>query len=234
MTRRLILATAVALVVAACGGDSGTATTTTDGPDTTIASTSTTAFTGSGDTTTTAPVLETSFFAIATAVVDLPAAADYTDFAMLQADPAVASVTVPAAWADQHRALWEVDGIDIGYELFAAVDRDGWHASWSVSGAYFRITSAESPTAQMLVSVPWMGDECVLVDEYTYDDGTLSGPWAIYDDCGTEGGVFVVLAVGPSDGSFTFYVELVATTQADLGALDTIVPSIRVTGDLTP
>jgi serine protease Do len=74
--------------------------------------------------------------------------------------------------------------------------------------------------------------ECIYDGRYDYDDGVYSGFYDLYLECGDVGSVIVELAAMPEDGSFIIFVQIQAVTDADLDALDRILDTFFVAGEL--
>jgi serine protease Do len=74
--------------------------------------------------------------------------------------------------------------------------------------------------------------DCVYDGRYEYDDGLYSGLYDLYLECGDIGSVIVELAAMPEDGSFIIFVQVQAVTDADLDALDQILNTFFVAGEL--
>jgi serine protease Do len=76
------------------------------------------------------------------------------------------------------------------------------------------------------------GDVCTLDTRYDYEDPLYTGAYDVYHECGGEGSTFIQLAAEPADGSYILFLQMVLVGDADLEAIDQILNTFQVIGEL--
>jgi serine protease Do len=83
----------------------------------------------------------------------------------------------------------------------------------------------------MLDTITFSGD-CTYDGRFEYQDPLYTGIYDLYSDCGGVGTSIINLSAMPEDGSFIVLLQIVVTSDADLDALDHILDTFEVVGDL--
>lgn len=185
------------------------------------------------------PRLETSFsFAQA---VEIPegqgsggGAVTYSDFVGITDDSNAVYVEVPVEWSDIDGSNWlDDDGSILGSSLYASTDIDGFNSGYSTPGMQI-LASDQFGDTQMweLLDLLDFTDSCIYGGRFDYEDPVYTGQYDLYSECAGEGSVIIVLAVEPAEKNYTMLLLVQAVTDADLDALDWILNTFIVIGDL--
>jgi len=187
------------------------------------------------------PRLETSFsFAQA---VEIPEAGDrgsgdpitpYSDFVGITDDSNAVYVEVPVEWSDIDGSNWlDDDGSILGSSLYASTDIDGFNSGFSTPGMQILASDQFGDTEMWeLLDLLDFSDSCTYGGRFDYEDPVYTGQYDLYSECAGEGSVIIVLAVEPAEKNYTMLLLVQAVTDADLDALDWILNTFIVIGDL--
>ena len=160
----------------------------------------------------------------------------YSDYTMITDDSALISVSVPVEWSDIDGQQWSSDLATgstelIGPALSAAPDLAAWRDTWGTPGLFIGASAMITTSVRDTLDYFDFTDSCVLDGRYDYDDGVYTGLYDLYVDCGDEGSLFFMIIAEPADQSWIAMVQIVALTDEDLTAADTVF-STFVVGDL--
>lgn len=152
----------------------------------------------------------------------------YSDYDYIEDDSGVVSVLVPVEWSDIDGTYNDYYG---GPSVWAAPSIDDFTASFSTPGVQIDVSLDGYFSAYDLVLDDyelWLG-LCSDGGTEDYDDGYYLGIIQIYEDCGPEQALVLVLGAEPWDGEgYTIRVLAQVVTEADLEALDNILNSFFV------
>jgi hypothetical protein len=82
-------------------------------------------------------------------------------------------------------------------------------------------------------SEAFLGD-CSLDDRYEYNDGYYRGFYDYYNNCGGQGGAYLILSAVPvqDTGDVLVFVEIQIVSDADVEAADHILKTFDIVGAL--
>ena len=188
------------------------------------------------------PELEQSFsFAQAVEVAEEPAAggdtgsATYTEFVGIYDDSQAVYVEVPVEWADVDGSNWvdDSDGSTLGSSIIASTDIAGFSSTYTTPGVQILAgTVFGNSTMGELADIMDFSDACTYDGRFDYDDGFYTGVYDQYSDCDGQGSVIIVLAAEPAEQHYSVIVLVQVVSDADLDALDHILDTFIVVGDL--
>ena len=143
------------------------------------------------------------------------------------------AMEVPTSWTDVESGAWISDGTQIGLQLSASPDLDGFWDGWDTPGVLFSASTAladYSPDEFLDL----MGDveACTFDGRFDYDDGYYSGVLAQWSDCGETGSFFYIVVATPDDGSHLALVEMIEPTVEDRAGVEAVLNSFIAEGDL--
>lgn len=130
-------------------------------------------------------------------------------------------VEIPLEWDEVTTDPFEQDGQQIPY-ITASSDLDSFYAGYDTSGMEF---AKFGPVESLEDTIDLFAPEdlaCEDLGYYDYEDPFYTGVYRVWDNCGTTGAIFVVMAAIPVDNSFTAVMLVQVTAEADWEALDTI------------
>lgn len=148
-------------------------------------------------------------------------------------------IQVPSHWNEVDGSLWEADWGDIHFvaaNVRAAPDIDDFANSYYATGVDFAASTdwgAIGGYVQLLDGTRyWFEDTCDIDGRYDYEDEVYEGKYDLWD-CGSDS-VIVVLAARPILDPYAFLalVQIQVATDADIDAIDPILASFDVVGNL--
>ncbi len=186
------------------------------------------------------PKLEQSFsFAQAVEVAEEPAAggnatATYTEFVGIYDDSQAVYVEVPVEWADVDGSNWVGDdGSIYGSSIIASTDIQGFSSTYTTPGMQILAgTVFGDSTMGELADIMDFSDACTYDGRFDYSDGFYTGVYDQYSNCDGQGSIIIVLAAEPVEQHYSVIVLVQVVTDADLDALDHILDTFIVVGDL--
>jgi serine protease Do len=186
-------------------------------------------------------VLETSFsFAqeleeeVSEETGDTPNAESYEEYTVVSDESGQLSMEVPVEWSDVNGAQWTVDDQPVGTALSAAPSLDDFYGTWTTPGVFFgasRTLLDSFDEAGLLDDTSFEGT-CEYDGRYEYADALYTGLYDVWLNCDGTGTTFLVLTAVPEDRSFLALVQVQVVSDKDLDALDRILASFIVSGDL--
>ncbi len=160
----------------------------------------------------------------------------------------VLGVEVPNEWTDIREGpgfntASDPENPDLfhGVGISASTDVDAWRESWGVPGVSFSATTNWDGDVDR-----WFNDDytqfseggwfyrtdCAEVGVWPYEDPLYSGIEGLYTDCGGgDTGLWVVVAA-PPDKEYVIVLAATQVTDADAEALDRIVSTFQVLGEV--
>lgn len=142
-------------------------------------------------------------------------------------------VEVPVEWGQVDGAPWEDEEGLLGGSIIAAPDIAGFTDTYGTPGLQIWASNqlGGGPMSELVDFFDFSGD-CTLDGRYDYEDSKYTGAYDLYVDCGGVGSVIIVLAAEPADGSHAVIILGQAITEADLEAMDTVLDTFNVIGEL--
>lgn len=146
----------------------------------------------------------------------------YAEYVEITDDTSSLYVDVPAEWFDVASGAWTLEDSDVGIQVLASPDIDGYFGTWTTPGIFFgaSATLGDTWTIGDLLDYHGFPESCVNSGREAYDDGLYAGEWEIWDSCGGTDSSIVNVAAQPVDESFIMLVQMQVVTDADLDALD--------------
>jgi serine protease Do len=167
---------------------------------------------------------------------DFGGGGSYTEFVEIWDDTETIVVEVPVEWSAEVDGRPYLDENDefLAADIQASSNLDDFLNTYATPGVEF---AASSVWATLFDPATLLDDlqrsyDCVYDGRYEYDDGVYSGLYDLYVECADIGSVIIELAAMPADGSLLLFVQVQAVTDADLDALDRVLDSFFVAGEL--
>ncbi|VAW06354.1 hypothetical protein MNBD_ACTINO01-216, partial [hydrothermal vent metagenome] len=123
---------------------------------------------------------------------------------------------------------WAIDDQDAGPGLAVAPDIDEFLGTWTAPGVFFAITD-DYPNEDegWLLDTFRYPESCTLQVADTWN-GTLSGPYEVWENCDGEENVRILLEVYPSSRDYIAILEIQVGSDADTAAVEQILASFKV------
>jgi serine protease Do len=181
--------------------------------------------------------LEQSFsFAQQVEVGETGEAITYSGYTTITDDSGAITMDVPVEWSDVSGNPWEFEGETVGAAIVAAGSRDDFYNTWSEPGVFFGashvVAQSYNEDAILDRDLDGFSTECEYQGRSDYQDPLYTGRYDLYKNCGGLGTTFINLAAVPESRAFVIQVQVQIVSEADLEALDTILDTFKVIGDL--
>jgi serine protease Do len=155
-------------------------------------------------------------------------------YVSIEDDLQAITMQVPRAWNDIDGSPYkDSDGNAIAAALVASSDVNAFR-SYGAPGVYFMAMPLEPGQ----FDAPGLLDEfdqraaCTYEGRHDYSDQLYTGSYDEYSDCGDSGSGFVVIVAAPESQDFFTMVMVNVMSPADLDAIERILDSFEVIGDL--
>lgn len=160
----------------------------------------------------------------------------YTEYTIISDDTGAISVEVPVEWADIDGRPYEDDSGNQITDVRAASDLDAFAESWSTPGMIFSassdwLTSTSEEALLNLIRADFEG-VCDYSGREPYEDPLYIGSFDTFVNCGDEAATYVVVAARPPEGGYLLLVQVQANADRDFEALDRILASFIVNGEV--
>jgi serine protease Do len=165
----------------------------------------------------------------------------YVDWVRVTDDTGSIQVEIPAEWVEYDGSLWKTDWGSYKItapSISAAADLDAYLNTWDESGVFFAASSDMGRTGgymQLLEGVQdWYRGECRLDSAANYSDELYEGRYQLWKNCGPNRTYSLVLTARPkvNKTAFLILLDVRITKDADLDAIDRILNTFVVSGDV--
>jgi serine protease Do len=163
--------------------------------------------------------------------------ADYGGYDTVKDDSEAIAMNVPTDWGDVDGSAWVYKEETVGASITASSSRDDFINGYTTPGVFFgasrKLAERYDPAALLDALQPDMGvQNCTSKGREDYKDPYYTGVYETFENCGDEKAVIVTVAAQPEDKSYDVFVLVQVVADRDLKALDTIIDSFQVIGDL--
>ncbi len=158
----------------------------------------------------------------------------YTDYVKVYNDSKTIKLEVPVEWSDTDGRDWAPENENVGPAISAAPNLDEFYKTYSTPGVFFaasRVMAQKYNETSFLDSLE-KDSNCTYDGRYDYSDELYTGVYDLFTDCGSAKSLIIRLAAVPKSRAFLMYVYVQVVTEADLDALDAILKSFEVVGNL--
>jgi serine protease Do len=162
-------------------------------------------------------------------------AAGYSGYTFVSDDSGAIQVEIPQEWNDVNGTAWVRDETEIGAAVSASSNLDDFLNTFSTPGIFFGASSVlaqDYVEASFLDSLTDFSSDCIYDGRYEYSDPIYTGLYDLYTDCSAAGSQIINIVAAPEDGGFIIWVQTQIVSDADLEALDRIINSFEVVGEL--
>lgn len=163
-------------------------------------------------------------------------AATYSGYTTITDDTGAISVDVPSEWSDVDGAPYTPDDGIQRFDVRASSDLAAFQGGWDTPGMIFTASSALAQVADENVILDELvesgSSQCTYEGRQPYQDAAYTGQFDTYTNCGGVGATYVVVGAVPQDRSFIMRVQIQANSERDFEALDRILRSFVVVGQV--
>ncbi len=146
----------------------------------------------------------------------------YDRYVTVTDDSGLLQMNVPEEWSQVDGSPWELEGKVIGQSLTAAPDIDGLFNRWDTPGAFFGAAEQFDGSVDELLDSLDYRESCTYEGRSPYEDGTYTGQYDLWSDCGNGNTRVLVVAAQPADGSHVALVLVHMVSEADQSAADQV------------
>ncbi len=158
-------------------------------------------------------------------------------------DTSAIAVDVPAAWTEIDGSLWENSWGNQAFtaaSIIASGNLDNFNNTWSEPGIWFaasRDWGRLGGYVQLLDGVKdWYSEDCDFVErgDYGDEDPVFEGGYDLWESCGDDNSIAVVIAARPRDDplSYLVLVQVILMQDSDMDTLQTIIDTFDRVGSL--
>jgi serine protease Do len=160
----------------------------------------------------------------------------YTAFDQVTDESEAIIMEIPHEWSEVNGSPWKWgDGDEvIGASIVASSSIQDFYDTYLTPGVFFgasRTLTQRYTTTELLDNITFSGD-CTYEGRFDYEDSIYTGVYDLYSDCGGAGSAVINLSAEPADKSFIMLLQVQVVSDADLDALDNILNTFQVVGDL--
>ena len=160
----------------------------------------------------------------------------YADFQTVTDDSGAISMGIPGEWTEVKGLPWEWgdNNETVGASIVASTNIDEFYNSYTTPGVFFGASRSlvQSYDPAGLLDTISFSNDCTLEGRYDYSDPLYTGLYDLYSNCGGSGSSIINLSATPQDGSLILLLQIQVVGDADLDALDHILNTFQVVGDL--
>jgi serine protease Do len=160
----------------------------------------------------------------------------YTAFDQVMDDSEAMIMEVPQDWSERDGSPWQWGDNDeiIGASIVVSRNIQDFYQSYATPGVFFgasKTLTQRYTTTELLDDITFSGD-CTYEGRFDYEDSIYTGVYDLYSNCGEAGAAFINLSAEPADKSFIMLLQVQVVSDADLDALDNILNTFQVVGEL--
>jgi serine protease Do len=117
--------------------------------------------------------------------------------------------------------------------VIASSNIDRFLNQWDTPGVRISATSAIGNELELLDPlVPQLSGVCTYAGRQPYSDPLYVGSFDTYEQCGGLGARYIVVGARPQAGGFVIRVQVQVNGERDLEALDQVLSTFRVEGQV--
>lgn len=160
----------------------------------------------------------------------------YDEYVVITDDTGAIQVEIPVEWTDVDGAPYTDEEGRAVTDVRAAPNLTDFLETWGTPGMIFSASSAwAATTSEEALLDPYLEslqNVCTYDGRYDYEDPAYTGFYDLFFDCGDTLATYVLVAARPPEGNFILLVQVQANEDRDFDALDRILASFYVIGDV--
>ncbi|HKY47210.1 MAG TPA: S1C family serine protease, partial [Acidimicrobiia bacterium] len=160
----------------------------------------------------------------------------YSEYMVIEDDTGSMQVEVPVEWSDVDGAPYTDEEGRAVTDVRASSDLVGFLETWGTPGMIFSASSdwAETRSEEELLDfyLESLESVCIYEGRSPYEDPAYTGFYDFYSECADTAATYVIVAARPPEGNFLILVQVQANEDRDFDALDRILASFFVSGEV--
>ncbi|MEX0946445.1 MAG: S1C family serine protease [Acidimicrobiia bacterium] len=162
--------------------------------------------------------------------------ATYGEYTLISDETGAMQVEVPVEWTDVDGAPYADDEGRAITDVRAAPNLTDFLETWTTPGLIFSASADWAATTNEEALLDLLHEnlqtQCTYDGRYDYEDPAYTGLYDLYFECGDTLATYVVVAARPPGGAFIIVVQVQANEDRDFEALDRILASFYVAGEV--
>jgi serine protease Do len=162
-------------------------------------------------------------------------AASYSGYTYISDDYGAIQIEVPVEWTDTEGSAWLAGEDVVGSAVSASNNLEDFWGTFATPGVFFGASSVLADAydeESFLNELTDHSDNCTYDGRYEYEDQIYTGLYDHYTDCSDAGSQIINIVAFPEDRDLILWVQTQIVSDADLEALDHIINSFEVVGEL--
>ena len=165
-----------------------------------------------------------------------PATAEYSEYVVITDDSGSIQLAVPSEWSEiDGRPYQDAQGRTL-FDVRASSNLEQFQSAWDTPGvivtASQEVAQSQNEVTLLDELVPGLSGQCTYDGRQPYSDAVYTGQFDVYSNCGGVGASYVVVGAVPSSRAFVIRVQVQVNAQRDLQALDAVLQSFEIVGDV--
>ena len=185
------------------------------------------------------PELDTRFSLPSSVIQEQPALAQtsvaYSGYTRITDYEEKIMVQVPVEWGDIETGAWTFKGKHTGVFLAASTDLGNFYSGRSESGVLIGVSRSlaqtYNPESLLGLEKRDLSRQCVERGRFDYKNQFYSGHYDHFANCAEGAPGLFIFTTSSADHKSLILVRISVVSQADLGALETIINTFQVLGD---
>ena len=145
------------------------------------------------------------------------------------------TLQVPVEWGDIETGTWKYKGKNTGVFLAASADLGNFYSTRSQAGVLIGVsrTLAQTYNKAGLLGIEKrdLSSQCVYTGRFDYKNQFYSGQYDQFANCASGSPGLFIFTTSSADQKSLIMIRIVAASEADLEAVDTIINTFQVLGD---
>jgi serine protease Do len=161
--------------------------------------------------------------------------AAYSGYTLVTDDSGAIQVEIPQEWSDVNGTAWVESEEVVGAAISASSNLDDFWGTFSTPGVFFAASALYAQNYDEIAFLDELtdfSDDCTYEGRFEYQDPFYTGLYDQYTNCSDVGSQIINIVATPEDGAVIIWVQTQIVSDADLEALDRIINSFQVVGEL--
>lgn len=160
----------------------------------------------------------------------------YSDYTYITDDTGAIALAVPVEWSDVDGRPYTDDQGRQLYDVRASSDLQAFHTTWTTPGvivtASTEVAQSENEVTLLDELVEPLSSQCTYEGRQPYEDVIYTGQFDVFTNCAGTGVTYLVVGAVPSTRAFVIRVQVQVNDERDLEALDAVLQTFEVIGDV--
>lgn len=163
-----------------------------------------------------------------------PDSDDYSEYTTVRDETGALEMEVPVEWNDIQYTDWNFDDQRVGPMISASPDVSAFSGGWETPGVLFGVSRSliADTNEQAILDTYTYNNSCTYGGRQPYEDALYTGYFDTWENCGGGDTTYYTIAFAPEDRAFVGLVGIQVVSEADSAALDRILDTFQVVGNI--